>query len=380
MTLDTLSTLAFAAAILWLGDLLRKRTPLLARYNLPPPVLSGLIFASLAWLCWGRTGAAFVVDSSLRLHFQSLFFATIGLNSNWPTARGASLRALTLWSIGGLIAVTQNLVGIGLALAMGAPAALGLACGSASLVGGPVISRAFSSRFEAAGLANASEIGIAASAFGIIAASLLGNPVATLRLRQEGEPAERAPGLTAFTGLGRHLAILVCLAWAGEFAGQRFPIPAYIVALAFGLMIRYLDDRCGRRFALDGQTLGRLGAVLSSMFLAHAMMDLRLEQLSALTWPIFAILATQITVTVAIATWLVRWRLGGDYESSVSTAGLIGFALGITPNVVANMTVLGRRYGPAPETMLAVPIVGTFLMDLIGTPILEWFLRASQRS
>ena len=347
--------------------------PLLARYNLPAPVLSGLVFAGVVWWWYGRTGHAFVVDSSLRLHFQSLFFATIGLNSSWPVTRRASVRAAILWSIGGLIAIGQNLIGIALAKAMGLPAALGLTCGSAALVGGPVMGQAFAARFEAAGAAHANELGIAASAFGIIAASLLGNPLATWLIRRDGEPAERPPVSVNFAHLGWHPAILACLAGAGQLAGQRLPVPTYIAALALGLGIRYFDDRW-RHFSLDGPTLAWLGAVLSSLFLAHAMMDLRLEQLSSITWPVLAILTVEITATAASAIWLARWWLGRDYESAVSTAGLIGFALGITPNVVANMTVLGRRYGPAPETMLAVPIVGAFLVDLIGVPIIELFL------
>ena len=233
--------------------------------------------------------------------------------------------------------------------------------------------QAFAARFEAAGATHANELGIAASAFGIIAASLLGNPLATWLIRRDVEPAERPPVSVNFAHIGRHLAILACLAGAGQLAGQGLPVPAYIAALALGLGIRYFDDRW-RHFSLDGPTLAWLGAVLSSLFLAHAMMDLRLEQLSSITWPVLAILTVEITATAASAIWLARWWLGRDYESAVSTAGLIGFVLGITPNVVANMTVLGRRYGPAPETMLAVPIVGAFLVDLIGVPIIELFL------
>ncbi len=351
MTLDPISTLAFAGAILWLGGLLGNQTPCLSRHNVPPPVLSGLLFASLAWWWWRRSGEALIVDSSSRLHLQSLFFATIGLNSTVLIARRAGLRAVKLWAIAGVIAIAQNLVGIGLALAIGAPAVLGLACGSASLMGGAATGRACAAQLETAGLAGAREICIAAAAFGLIAASLLGNPVATFLIRQPGEPAAPAKASIATAPIVRHLLILACLAAAGAFGSKWLTgllpvlVPSYVVALALGLVVRYLDDRW-RWLTLDGPTLVRLSAILSSLFLAHAMMDLRREQLAALTWPVLGILVVEIAVTVASVVLLVRWRLGSNYEAAVSTAGLIGFSLGITPNVVANMTVLGRIGDP----------------------------------
>ena len=341
--------------------------------------------AVLAWWWWWRGGGELVVDAGLRGHLQNLFFACIGLSSNGPTVKGAAARAGSLWAIAIAVSIAQNAVGIALALMTGAPAALGIACGSASLMEGPAAGLAYAARFEAAGLAGAGAICVSASAFGIIAASLLGNPVATRLIRKAGEPAAPALGPTPYASAGLHLAVLVILAWSGLFssralagAGLRPAIPPYIAALTLGLAARALHDKAGG-LTLHVPTLRRLGAILSSLFLAHAMMDLRLEQLIALDRRSVFILAVEIGMTVILTERLIRWRMGVEYEGAVATAGSIGFALGITPNVVANMTVLGRRYGPAPEAMLAVPIVGTFLAGLSGPLVVDVFLALIKR-
>jgi ESS family glutamate:Na+ symporter len=69
--------------------------------------------------------------------------------------------------------------------------------------------------------------------------------------------------------------------------------------------------------------------------------------------------------------------MGRDYDSAVTAAGLIGFALGTTANALTNMRALVERYGPAPRAFLVVPLVGAFFIDftnaLIITAFLNWF-------
>ena len=79
--------------------------------------------------------------------------------------------------------------------------------------------------------------------------------------------------------------------------------------------------------------------------------------------------AAQVVVTVGYAA-LVTFRLmGRDYEAEVCTTGHIGFGIGIASNAVANMEAMTVRYGTAPRSMVMVPIVGAFFIDLLN-PIL----------
>ena len=47
MSLDLIQTVAFAGVALFLVYWLKKRVPLLARYNIPAPVVGGLPMAAL---------------------------------------------------------------------------------------------------------------------------------------------------------------------------------------------------------------------------------------------------------------------------------------------------------------------------------------------
>ena len=47
MTLDFTQTLAFAGLVLFLGYGIKRVVPLLTRYNLPAPVIGGLIVSGL---------------------------------------------------------------------------------------------------------------------------------------------------------------------------------------------------------------------------------------------------------------------------------------------------------------------------------------------
>ncbi|HLM69353.1 MAG TPA: sodium/glutamate symporter, partial [Longimicrobium sp.] len=53
MKLDLIQTVAFAGLVLFLGYGIRRLVPPLARYNIPAPVIGGLIVAGL--LTWARS-------------------------------------------------------------------------------------------------------------------------------------------------------------------------------------------------------------------------------------------------------------------------------------------------------------------------------------
>jgi ESS family glutamate:Na+ symporter len=78
---------------------------------------------------------------------------------------------------------------------------------------------------------------------------------------------------------------------------------------------------------------------------------------------------------VALFTTFATYRLmGRDYDAAVMAGGHCGFALGATPNAVANMASLTRRFGPAARAFVIVPPVGAMLIDLTNSLNITWFL------
>jgi ESS family glutamate:Na+ symporter len=58
----------------------------------------------------------------------------------------------------------------------------------------------------------------------------------------------------------------------------------------------------------------------------------------------------------------------------VSAGAFCGFAMGATATAIANMQAVTRRYGPAPESFVVVPIIGAFFVDLMNMAVLAFFL------
>jgi ESS family glutamate:Na+ symporter len=66
--------------------------------------------------------------------------------------------------------------------------------------------------------------------------------------------------------------------------------------------------------------------------------------------------------------------MGRDYEAAVTSAGLLGFGLGATPNAIAGMKSLANAFGPAPRAFLIVPVTGAFLSDVLNVLVITLFL------
>lgn len=61
---------------------------------------------------------------------------------------------------------------------------------------------------------------------------------------------------------------------------------------------------------------------------------------------------------------------GKNYDAAVMVAGFAGHGLDATPNAMANMSVVTQRYGPSKKAFLILSIVGAFLIDVFGIPII----------
>ena len=117
-----------------------------------------------------------------------------------------------------------------------------------------------------------------------------------------------------------------------------------------------------------------LGNVGLSLFLAIALMSLKLWQLAGLALPVMVILAVQVVLMAAFAIYVTYRMMGKDYDAVVLSAGHCGFGLGATPTAVANMQAITSRFGPSHKAFLIVPMVGAFFIDLVNAAVLKGFM------
>ena len=392
MTLDLIQTVAFAGAALFLGYWLKKRVPLLARYNIPAPVVGGLPMAALFAFINRGTPPLLAFDTALQVPLQNAFFASVGFGASLRVlARGGPL-VLVMMIIASVSAALQNVVGGGVAWLLGEHPLMGVLAGSVTLTGGPATGLAFAPLFESAGVGGAATLAVSAAMVGIVAGGLIGGPIATYLLgrhatlvptrpastlealaeRQMDEPPAATPAgedAEAYSLL-KHLVVLLVAVGAGGwvsagFAAVGWTLPAYIGAMIVAAVIRNLDDVAGA-VGISQRTIDDLGTVALSIFLVMALMTLRLWQLAGAVIPLLVILAAQVALVAALCIWVVPRFMGRDYDAVVMSGGFCGFMLGTTANAVANMGALVERYGPAPKAYLVVPLVGAFGIDFVN--------------
>ncbi|HRA56472.1 MAG TPA: sodium/glutamate symporter, partial [Thermomonas sp.] len=149
-------------------------------------------------------------------------------------------------------------------------------------------------------------------------------------------------------------------------------LPAYVGAMLVGALLRNLDDSRGW-LGLSVATLELIGNVCLSLFLAVALMNLKLWELAGLAAPLLLNLALQ-SALVAVFCVVVFRVMGRDYDAAVMGGGFIGFMLGTTANAMAVMRTLVERYGVAPRAFLVAPLVGAFFIDFSNALIITGFI------
>ncbi|MEX5503488.1 sodium/glutamate symporter [Pseudomonas putida] len=390
--LDFYGTLVAASLVLLLGRGLVARIGFLRAYNIPEPVAGGLVVA-LALLALRSFDVQVQFDTSLQTPLMLAFFATIGLSADFASLKkGGRVVAVFLLVVTGLLLV-QNAMGIGLATALGLDPLMGLLAGSISLSGGHGTGAAWGATFtEKFGLASASELAMASATFGLVLGGLIGGPVARLlikRVKTQGveeevpqlpkgfEQPNKERLITSFSFIETLALIAVSLLAGtllnGLLKGTAFELPTFVCVLFVGVMLRNGLSAFGF-YRVFEREVSVLGNVSLSLFLAIALMSLKLWDLAALALPFFVLLAAQTLVMALFAIFVTFRVMGRNYDAAVLAAGHCGFGLGATPTAIANMQAVTQRYGASHIAFLVVPMVGAFFIDIINVIVIKLYL------
>jgi ESS family glutamate:Na+ symporter len=393
VSLDTLETLMAASLVLLLGRLILARTPILRTYSIPEPVIGGLLVALLVFGLRSAFKIDVRFDTALQVPLMLTFFATIGLNADLAGLKaGGRALIVFLGAVVGLL-VMQNVLGIGLAWALGQERILGLLGASVTLSGGHGTGAAWAKVFaERHGLQAATEIAIACATFGLILGGLIGGPVARFLITHYAlvpNPEADSAGTTGFEQpkavrpitadavIETVALIAVCLAVGSALAswlnGTAFELPAFVCVLFVGVVLRNGLAVPGWYQVFEGAT-ALLGNVSLGLFLAIALMSLRLGDLASLALPLLAILVVQAMAMAGYAILVTFRVMGRNYDAAVLAAGHCGFGLGATPTAIANMQAITGRFGPSHLAFLIVPMVGAFFIDIANAIVIKLFL------
>ncbi len=398
MTIDLnfYATLVALVGVLLLGRWVISKSKFLQDYNIPEPVVGGIIIAIGIFCLLKYSRIKFSFNDSLREPLMLAFYASIGLSADFTSLRkGGRILFIFLMCVA-LLLFLQNITGIFIAKLMGINPLIGLLAGSITMSGGHGTGASWAEIFKAnpynlnAGL----EIALACATFGLIAGGLIGGPISHYLIRkyhlqtishlkeesppQGFEKPEKERLITAYSFVQSlaliALALLFGTLLSEYFKSSSFTLPTFVWCLFIGAILRNLLSLTKIHQVFDRE-VSVIGNVSLSLFLVFALMTINLSELVALALPMFAILTIQVILMVAFAIFITFRFCGKDYDAAVLAAGHCGFGLGATPTAMANIQTITQHYGMSHIAFIIVPLVGAFFIDIINAIIISTTLQ-----
>nr|WP_304441107.1 sodium/glutamate symporter [Ignatzschineria sp. F8392] len=401
ISFDVYATIVIACLTLLLGRVVVAKIPLLDRFTIPSPVAGGLIIAFTILILKTVFDFEIKFDTALQTPLMLMFFATIGLNANFKSLLSGGVSLLIFLFVVIIFLLIQSGVGIGLAKALGIDPLMGLLAGSVTLAGGHGTGAAWGEVFSKEyGFTNATEIAMACATFGLVLGGLVGGPVARMLLRKrqmnldttimgKDQDKEASDDITAFeqprasrritsNALIETITMILISITLGTIIsdalnGTKFALPTFVCVLFVGVIINNILSLISDQIIFE-RSVSIVGNVSLSLFLAMALMSLKLWELKSLAIPMIIILAVQAIIMALYAIFITYNVMGRGLDGAVFAAGHCGFGLGATPTAIANMQAVTERFGPSTKAFLVVPMVGAFFIDIVNAIVIKLYL------
>ena len=398
LALQSFFTVTLAILVLFIGKGLNLRFAVLRDFNIPEPVVGGLLFAILFAVVHFTIGISIEFDLKARDIMLVYFFTTIGLSSNVMDLVKGGKPLIILLAATIFYMIIQNVVGISVATLFGLDPVVGMLGGTVSLIGGHGTAIAWAPTFvEKFGIHNAMEMAIACATFGLILASLMGGPIASYLIKKHDLKPKQSEELDVGISydekntqidyfsflhaiLGIHFSIIIgfFLNDALEEAGLKLPL--FVTCLFAGILISsFITPKLSKKFTwLDWHAKKTAMALIADIslgiFLSMSLMSMQLWVIADLAGPILAIITAQFVIAASITLFVIFKIMGKTYDAAVICSGFGGISLGSTATAMANMTAVTQRYGPSHLAFVIVPLVCAFFVDLVNVVLIQTLL------
>lgn len=395
LNLNVIQTLALAIVVLLLGQGIKKKVNFFEKFCIPAPVIGGLIFAIFILISKQTGMLTLEMDMTLKSLFMTAFFTTVGFTASFKLLKKGGIQVIVFLIFAVILVILQDIVGISLAKVFNINPLIGLSTGSVPMTGGHGTSGAFAPLFEKAGAVGATTVAMASATFGLIMGSMIGGPLGkrlieknNLLVKEEKKGnIALAEAAIAEVGIKRELntnsfmsgasqiilamGIGTILSMLLEKTGMTFP--PYIGAMFAAAIIRNVSDFTNG-YKVYGEEIDIIGNTSLSIFLAMALMGLKLWQLADLAGPLLVMLLAQALLMGLFAYFITFNVMGRDYEAAVMACGHCGFGMGATPNAMANMNAISEKFGPSPRAFFILPLIGSLFIDFFNAGIITYFM------
>lgn len=383
---------AMAVLVLYLGKWIKTKVSFFEKYCIPAPVIGGLLFAFLTLGLKSFDILEFNMDKTLQDFFMIVFFTTVGFTASFKLLKSGGKDVILFLFVATLLIVCQDAIGVFFAKVFHLNPLIGLSTGSVPMTGGHGTSGSIAPTFEELGAVGATTIAMASATFGLIAGSIIGGPLAINLINKHDLKNERLTSaeydaieavgeessatvtvqsmLSGVSSILLAMGIGTVLSMLLEMTGIKFP--PYIGAMMAAAIIRNVCDASNVELKL--YDIEVFGNVSLSLFLAMALMGLKLWQLADLALPLIVMLVAQTVLMAGFAYFITFNVMGRTYDAAIMVAGHCGFGMGATPNAIANMEVVSQKHGFSYKAMFILPLVGSLFIDFINASVITFFV------
>ena len=358
---EYLTTLGFAAIVIFLGRAIVAHSALLRKYAIPAPVISGIIFSVVVSIIKGSGIIGFSFDAKIVKDLcQNLFFLCVGFGFSYKMLKHAGGKLCIAIAVAACVLITlQDVVGYLVGSAIGLHPLLALQCSSSAMSGGVGTASAFGPIFENMGAPDATTVGVAAGTMGNIMGSLIGGPVAAFLISRHGLKSDL---LVAALGMP-----IYCLL-------DNIPMiemPKFIGCLFAGAIARNIMDAAGIEFPVP--EIDAIEHMFLELYLALVLMTIDITKLAPVAGQMGIILLAQAILMALFAIFVSFNVFGRDYGAAVMAAGNCGWGCGSGPNAVANEKAVMDQYGWHTVAWVLYPSFAVIIDDIYNPIFLSIF-------
>ncbi len=386
---STIQTMALAVIVFYLGKFLNNKFKFLKNNCIPDSVTGGTLFSFFILLGHETGSFSFIFEDSIKDIFMIAFFTTVGFSASIKLLKKAGLPVLMFLIAAILLAILQNIVGVGMAKILGVSPMIGLATGSLATTGGPGTAGAFGPIMESFGTPGATMVAMATATYALIAGSIIAGPICK-RLIEKKNLIQKRVTLEEFqsfddksvtlelknvvpTGFQIIIAMGIGSLISNFLNSLGLILPPYIGTMFAASIMRNLADET-KLFSIDLEVVSVIGNFTLTMFLSMILMNFKLWELKELALPLIIMLIGQ-TILMGVFAYFITFTLTGkDYDAAIMTGGHCGCGFGTTPKALANMEALTEKYLPSPKAFFVIPIVGALFIDFFNAAIITFFI------
>lgn len=387
--------LAIVVMVVYLGQWIRNKLPILKRYCIPSAVVGGTLVSIITCILYLTGIVTFEWENYTIMNnfFYNIFFAASGTAASLALLKKGGKLVVIFSVLAAVLAVLQNALALGVGTVMGMNPLTALMAGSTPLTGGHGNAASFGPIAAELGGVGAVEVAVAAATFGLISGCIIGGPIGRQLIKkynlEQGYLAqakeEDFSDKLGFVFKGERSTnawfILLIACGLGQLLLQirqvilpDVNIPIHVMCMLGGIIVRLVMDKTGRGDEAMYETFDNIGDICLAIFVSMSIVTMKLWQLIDLALPLITILALQLVLIYLFVRFVTFNLCGRNYDAAIIAVGHTGFGLGAVPVSMATMTSVCEQYYYSKLAFFVVPLIGGFISNLTNAVAITTFM------